>query len=208
LNLRQRLQQGLIALDLPLSDLQVDRLLDYLLLLGKWNKSYNLTAITDPEKMLCYHLLDSLSIYNAVKPASLALDVGTGAGLPGVPLAIAMPDMKWTLLDSNGKKTRFLQQALAHCNINNAAVVKSRVEDYHAAEPFDIIVSRAYASLSGFVESVKHLSQPETRLLTMKTSLDSTEAGALDGTKYLIEEIELQIPGINSKRSLVMARQR
>ena len=79
MNLRQRLQQGLIALDLPLSDLQVDRLLDYLLLLGKWNKSYNLTAITDPEKMLCYHLLDSLSIYNAVKPASLALDGGSSA---------------------------------------------------------------------------------------------------------------------------------
>jgi 16S rRNA (guanine527-N7)-methyltransferase len=208
LNLRQRLQQGLLALNLPLSDLQVDRLLDYLALLGKWNKSYNLTAITDPEKMLCYHLLDSLAIHNAVKPASSALDVGTGAGLPGIPLAIAMPEMKWTLLDSNGKKTRFLQQALAHCNISNATVVKSRVEDYHAAEPFDIIVSRAYASLSGFVENVKHLSQPETRLLTMKTSLDSAEAGAMDGTKYLIEEIELQIPGISSKRSLVMARQR
>jgi len=208
LSLRQRLHQGLIALGLRLSDAQLDRLLDYLDLLGKWNKRYNLTAITDPEKMLCYHLLDSLSIYSWVKTANSALDVGTGAGLPGIPLAIAMPDMKWTLLDSNGKKTRFLQQALAHCNINNAAVVKSRVEDYHASEPFDIIVSRAYASLSGFVESVKHLSQPETRLLTMKTSLDSAEAGALDGTKYLIEEIELQIPGISSKRSLVMARQR
>jgi 16S rRNA (guanine527-N7)-methyltransferase len=208
LNLRRQLQQGLITLDLPLDDLQVDKLLDYLMLLGRWNKSYNLTAVTDPEKMISYHLLDSLAIHDAVKSASSALDVGTGAGLPGIPLAIANPEMKWTLLDSNGKKTRFLQQALAHCNINNAVVVKSRVEDYHAAEPFDIIVSRAYASLSGFVESVKHLSQPETRLLTMKTSLDAAEAETLEGSIYLIEEIKLQVPGISSKRSLVMARWR
>jgi len=125
-----------------------------------------------------------------------------------LPLAIAMPDSKWTLLDSNGKKTRFLQQVLAHCNINNAVVVKSRVEDYHAAEPFDIIVSRAFATLSSFVASVEHLWQPETRLLTMKSSLGSAEARALDTNRYLIEETELQIPGISSNRSLVTLRQK
>jgi 16S rRNA (guanine527-N7)-methyltransferase len=208
LNLRTRLQQGLIDIDLTLGDTQVDRLLDYLALLGRWNKTYNLTAINDPQKMLYYHLLDSLAIYPSVKSAGCALDVGSGAGLPGLPLAIAMPDSKWTLLDSNGKKTRFLQQVLAHCNINNTVVVKSRVEDYHAAEPFDIIVSRAFATLSSFVASVEHLWQPETRLLTMKTSLGSTEARALDTSKYLIEETELQIPGISSNRSLVTLRQK
>lgn len=208
MNLRTRLRHGLVAIDLPLDDTQVGKLLDYLALLGKWGKSFNLTAITDPEKMLYYHLLDSLAIYHSVKSAGCALDVGSGAGLPGLPLAIAMPDSKWTLLDSNGKKTRFLQQALAHCNINNAAVVQSRVEDYHAAEPFDLIVSRAFAGLSSFVASVEHLWQSETRVLTMKTSLDSVEASALDSTRYLIEETRLQVPGISSNRSLVTLRQR
>ncbi|MFV2033317.1 MAG: 16S rRNA (guanine(527)-N(7))-methyltransferase RsmG [Gammaproteobacteria bacterium] len=208
MNLRDRLHQGLAEIDLSLHETQVDRLLDYLVLLGKWNKSYNLTAIIEPQEMISYHLLDSLAIHDAMTSSCRALDVGSGAGLPGIPMAIAMPEIKWTLLDSNGKKTRFLQQVLAYCHIGNAEVVKSRVEDYHAAEAFDIIVSRAFAPLAGFVESVEHLSRSETCLLTMKSSLGCAEAEGLDSTKYLIEETELHIPGISSKRSLVVVRKR
>jgi 16S rRNA (guanine527-N7)-methyltransferase len=206
LNLRDRLKQGLVDIDLSLDDTQVNRLLDYLTLLGKWNKSYNLTAISDPEKMLYYHLLDSLAIHDRVLPGQSALDVGSGAGLPGIPLAIALPASKWTLLDSNGKKTRFLQQALAVCAIDNAVVVKSRVEDYHAAEPFDIIVSRAFASLADFADSVAHLCQAETLMLTMKTGLGDEEAGNLNTVKYSMQETALRVPGIAEKRSLVSLR--
>ncbi len=203
MNLRSRLTQGLADINLSVQDSQVDRLLDYLALLGKWNKSYNLTAITDPQKMLYYHVLDSLVIYDQLLPGQSALDVGTGAGLPGVPLAIALPDSKWVLLDSNNKKTRFLQQVLTVCAIDNAVVVKSRVEDYHAAEPFDVIVSRAFTSLSNFADSVAHLCQAETLMLTMKTGISKEEAEKLDTEKYSMQETGLRVPGITEKRSLV-----
>lgn len=203
MNLRSRLTQGLVDVGLSLQDSQIDRLLDYLALLGKWNKSYNLTAITDPERMLYYHLLDSLAIHNRLLPGQSILDVGTGAGLPGIPLAIALPDTNWVLIDSNGKKTRFLQQALAVCAIDNAVVVKSRVEDYHAEKLFDIIVSRAFTSLSGFTDSVAHLCQADTLMLTMKTGLSREEAKNLNSEKYSMRETELRVPGITEKRSLV-----
>ncbi len=203
MKLRNQLEQGLVDINLALQDSQITQLLDYLALLGKWNKSYNLTAITDPQKMLYYHLLDSLAIYDHITSCQSALDVGTGAGLPGIPLAIALPCSKWTLLDSNAKKTRFLHQALAVCAIHNAVVVQSRVEDYHAAEPFDIIVSRAFASLSNFADSVAHLCQAQTQLLTMKTGLGEEEAANLNRQKYSMQETRLRVPGIAENRSLV-----
>jgi 16S rRNA (guanine527-N7)-methyltransferase len=211
LNLKNLLLEGLSDLKISMDDNQVERLLDYLILLEKWNKSYNLTAIHGLEKMLNYHLLDSLAIYPALQHYKNALDVGSGAGLPGVPLAIAMPDSNWTLLDSNGKKTRFIQQALAVCKVNNAKVVKSRVQDYTAPQPLDIIVSRAYASLGDFADSVAHLRQAETLLVTMKTGLDPQELKTLDTIKHQIqassiEEIELCVPGIAEKRSLVIVK--
>ncbi|MFT7497368.1 MAG: 16S rRNA (guanine527-N7)-methyltransferase, partial [Urechidicola sp.] len=121
------------------------------------------------------------------------------------------PDSNWTLLDSNGKKTRFIQQALAVCKVSNAKVVQSRVQDYTAQQPLDIIVSRAYASLGDFADSVAHLRQADTLLVTMKTGLDPQELKALDTIKHQIqassiEEIELRVPGIAEKRSLVIVR--
>ncbi|MCP4490156.1 MAG: 16S rRNA (guanine(527)-N(7))-methyltransferase RsmG [Gammaproteobacteria bacterium] len=202
MNIQTNLVDGLNQLDIELEGHQVERLIAYLELLAKWNRSYNLTAITDPQKMLSYHLLDSLSILKWFAHCGRALDVGSGAGLPGIPLAIAAPECHWTLLDSNGKKARFMQQALATCAVSNATVVKSRVEDYHAPESFDMIVSRAYASLGDFVESVAALIEPETILMTMKTGLEDAEA-AFDTTLYNKQEYDLQVPGVPEPRKLV-----
>ncbi len=206
MNLKSQLAQGLDQLALSVSDDQLEALLGYLSLLNKWNKSYNLTAIREPEKMLAYHLLDSLSIASWIQPRSRVLDVGSGAGLPGIPLAIVLPQSEWWLLDSNGKKTRFMQQAVAVCPVNNATVVKSRVQDYHAAESLDIIVSRAYASLRGFAESVAHLMHPGTMLMTMKTGLEEIET-SLTPTQYDRREYDLHVPGISEPRKLVTVRQ-
>ena len=207
MNLKSQLACGLDELGLSVADDQLEALLTYLSLLGKWNKSYNLTAIREPGKMLAYHLFDSLSIASWIQPQSHVLDVGSGAGLPGIPLAIVLPQSEWQLLDSNGKKTRFMQQALADCSVTNATVVQSRVEDYHADEPLDIIVSRAYASLSDFAGSVAHLMQAETMLMTMKTGLEDNEA-ALNTTQFNRQEYDLQVPGISEPRKLITVRQR
>jgi 16S rRNA (guanine527-N7)-methyltransferase len=205
LNLQSQLESGLESLDIPVEPDQVDALLRYLSLLEKWNKSFNLTAIRDVNKMLAYHLLDSLSIRRWIRPQAHALDVGSGAGLPGIPLAIVLPQTRWRLLDSNGKKTRFMQQALAVCEIGNATVVKSRIGDYDAEQPFDVIVSRAYTSLTVFVQSVVHLMQPQTTIMAMKTGLENEAAGPLEN-QYEIQEYNLKIPGIHEPRKLITVK--
>ena len=203
MSLDAELQQGAAALGLSLEPQQQERLLAYLHLLDKWSKVYNLTAIKGLSKMLRYHLLDSLSLVPKLGDCRRALDVGSGAGLPGIPLAIAMPQCDWVLLDSNSRKTRFIRQAAIHCGLDNAQVVQSRVQDYHAPDAPDVIVSRAYASLRDFCDSVVHLMGPQTRLLTMKTGLTAAEAGRLDLSQFAFEEETVQVPGIQEKRSLV-----
>lgn len=203
MNLPGELRAGASALGLDLQQSQYDQLLEYLYLLQKWNRHYNLTSIKGLESMLYYHLFDSLSIEAALTNCNKALDVGSGAGLPGIPLAIAMPDSIWVLLDSNAKKTRFIRQAIAHCGIRNVQVVQARVQDYHAPDSLDYIVSRAYASLADFCDSVAHLMTANTRLLTMKTVLKAEEKLKLDSTRFEFEEQALQVPGITEARSLV-----
>lgn len=203
MNLQSQLLDDSRRLGVELSADQARKMIDYLLLLQKWNRAFNLTAIRDPEKMLSYHLLDSLSIISGLPKSGEMLDVGSGAGLPGIPLAIALPDTRWTLLDSNGKKTRFMQQALAQCSLHNAQVVHSRVEDYHAPGRLDVIVSRAYASLANFCVSVSHLLSPGTELLTMKTTLQQSEIAELDNSRFALQQQALKIPGIEEQRTLV-----
>jgi len=197
------LRAGADELGISLQQSQYDQLLEFMQLLGKWNQVYNLTAISQPGKMLSHHLLDSLSLMPSLGRAKKVLDVGSGAGLPGIPLAIAMPETIWVMLDSNARKTRFIRQAIAHCGLQNAQVVQSRVQDYHAPDSLDFIVSRAYAPLAEFCDSVAHLLTPRTRLLTMKTGLKPKEMLQLDSSRYRFEEQDLQVPGIDQPRSLV-----
>ena len=206
MDLAGELRAGTDALGLTLQQTQHDQLLEYLYLLDKWNQIYNLTAIRGLPKMLSYHLLDSLSLVPRLTDCRKLLDVGSGAGLPGIPLAIALPELIWVMLDSNARKTRFIRQAVAHCGLKNAQVVQSRIADYHSPDSLDCIVSRAYAPLAEFCDSVAHLLEPNTRLLTMKTGLRQKEVQQLDSNKFVFEEDNMNVPGISETRSLVTIR--
>ena len=203
MNLAGELRAGTEALGITLQQSQHDQLLEYLRLLEKWNQVYNLTSIRGLPRMLSYHLLDSLSVLPLLVNGRKAIDVGSGAGLPGIPLAIALPDVIWILLDSNARKTRFIRQAIAHCGLKNAQVVQSRVQDYHAPDALDFIVSRAYAPLAEFCDSVAHLMEPKTRLITMKTGLRQEEVKQLDTGRFAYKEKTIKVPGIVESRSLV-----
>ena len=161
------LKKGLSQLGQSLSDLQQEKLLRYVELLDKWNKAYNLTAIRQPEQMVPRHLLDSLAVTPYIYGNQI-LDVGTGAGLPGIPLAIALPTKQFTLLDSNGKKTRFVQQVISELELSNVNVVHSRVEDYKPSVSFGTIISRAYSSIREMLQQTQHLAADGSKFFAMK----------------------------------------
>ncbi len=201
--MREQLCEGLDKLNIEYETRQIDLCLAYTQLLLKWNKAFNLTAVKQPKKMVSHLLLDSLSALPFIEKQQQIMDVGTGAGLPGIPLAIFMPDTQWLLCDSNGKKTRFIRQACAELGLKNITVENNRVEDYHHAVTFDVILSKAYASLSDFVNTTQHLCTESTLLITWKSGLQAQEKQdvCLDG-KHL-EETFLTVPGINEPRSIV-----
>lgn len=174
----------------------------YLDLLVKWNRAYNLSAVRDPVEMVPKHLLDSLAILPWAGHGRL-LDVGSGAGLPGIPLAIARPDLQVTLLDSNGKKIRFLRQAQIELRLANLSVVESRVEAYHPSQPFDQISSRAFAELGTFVELTRHLLRPGGRWLAMKGRLDNNELAQITAKNVKLQVHRLQVPGLDAERHLI-----
>jgi 16S rRNA (guanine527-N7)-methyltransferase len=171
------LQQGLQTMGMNLSGAQQTSLMDYLALMRKWNRAYNLTAVTDPEQMVIRHLLDSLSILPFIG-SSPVLDVGSGAGLPGIPLAIALPQHDFILLDSNGKKTRFLTQARIDLGLKNVQVVHARVEDFVPKLPVAIVTCRAFAALDAILDSTRHLVTSTTRILAMKAKQEDIELPA------------------------------
>jgi 16S rRNA (guanine527-N7)-methyltransferase len=202
-SLATQLRAGCDALSLPVDAGQQQRLLDYVALLSRWNKAYNLTAIRDESQMVPRHLLDSLAIAPFISGQRL-LDVGTGAGLPGVPLAILFPERAFHLLDSNGKKTRFLFQVKTALGLDNMVVHQARVETYRVTALYDAVLSRAFASLQDMVQACRHLLAPGGSFLAMKGALSSDELDALNQHYPQRTVFPLHVPGLDEQRHLVV----
>ena len=200
-----QLEQGLVQLGIGLTTGQQRTLLDYLALLAKWNRRFNLTAVRDPAEMVSRQLLDSLSILPLLQGQRL-LDVGSGPGLPGLPLAVANPDQQWTLLDSNGKKTRFVEQARMALGVSNLSVVQQRVEAYRPAQRFDTVTSRAFASLEAFAECGLPLLADRGILLAMKGRLQPAELVPLADLGLRVEARPLRVPGETGARHAILCR--
>jgi len=196
------LRRGCAALALPLEQRQQELLLEYLALMDKWNKAYNLTAVREPAQMVSRHLLDSLVIAPYLRGQRF-IDVGTGAGLPGVPMAILFPQREFHLLDSNGKKTRFLFQVKTALGLDNMKVHHARVESFQPARPFDAVLSRAFASLGDMVGGCGHLLAPGSCFLAMKGAYPAQELETVAAQCDITAVYPLQVPGLAEQRHLV-----
>lgn len=197
-----QLEAGVRALKLDLPAPVLQRLMAYQAELEKWNTAYNLTAIRTPSEMVTKHLLDSLAVLPWAQ--GRVLDVGAGAGLPGLVLAIANPALSVTVLDSNGKKARFMRHAARTLGLANVEVAESRVEDWQAPA-YDRIVSRAFAALADFVGATRHLLAPGGQWLAMKGKLDTAELAAVPAAVEIRETRRLQVPGLDEDRHLIIA---
>lgn len=199
------LRVGLESLGLAVDADWQARLLDYVALLQKWNHTYNLTAIHDATRIISHHLLDSLAIASHVRAARL-LDVGSGAGLPGIPLALVQPERRFTLLDASQKKCAFMQQAVIQLGLGNVQVVHARAEDFRPATLFGQIVSRAFSDLTEFVRVTTHLLAEGGEWLAMKGLYPNEEIALLRGAR-VVRDMPLRVPGLDAERHLiVMAR--
>lgn len=201
--LQPRLEAGCSALGLSITEQQSQQLLTYIALIEKWNKAYNLTAIKSVDEMLGLHLLDSLSVAPHITQNRL-IDVGTGAGLPGIPLAIVLPQKHFTLLDTNSKRTRFMLQAKGELGLDNISVVKSRVEEYQEPEPFEAVLSRAFASLIDMINGCEHLLTHKGMYLAMKGLEPTEEYPLLPDSAKLVEVKPLVVPEVSAQRHLVL----
>ena len=202
----QLLADGLARLHLPLPPATQQKLLDYVALVQKWNKVYNLTAARGADKMLTHHLLDSLAVAPHIAGVKTILDVGSGAGLPGIPLALALPGAHVTLLDSNQKKTAFLQQVVIELKLSNVAVICERVEKFPLKHKYSVVVSRAFSALPEFVALAGGLVAPGGTLLAMKGVLPEGEIAQLTGVFQLSRVKPLRVPGLDAERHLVFLK--
>jgi len=202
MTLAQQLAQGVVELGVALPVGAQQRLLAYLELLQKWNRVYNLTAVRQAPRMVSLHLLDCLAAAPHVAAASI-LDVGSGAGLPGIPLALALPEARVTLLDSNHKKAAFLRQAVMQLRLTNAEVVCERAESWRPPAPFDVVISRAFSDLAELVSLAgRHLAE-RGRLVAMKGVHPYEEIAQLPQGWQVLEVMPLTIPGLRAQRHLV-----
>ncbi|MCD8521633.1 MAG: 16S rRNA (guanine(527)-N(7))-methyltransferase RsmG [Saccharospirillaceae bacterium] len=202
-SLTRQLARGAEQMQIALTAEQLSALRAYLDLLQKWNKAYNLTAIREPERMVALHLLDSLAVHPFVQEADNIADVGTGPGLPGIVLAIMNPHKTFTLLDSNGKKTRFLFQARTALGLENVTIVNERVEAYHPPRPFDMIVSRAFASLADMTHWCQHLRAEQGCFLAMKGQYPQDEIAAIADKFRVVASDAISVPGVEGERHLL-----
>ncbi len=200
---RDLLIEGLQRMDLKLSDQVIDQLMTYLNLVEKWNRVYNLTAIRERDEMIKLHFLDSLSILNHVHVKNI-LDVGSGAGFPGIVLAITQPELKVTVMDSVNKKTTFMQQVKSELSLTNLDVVNSRVEDYQPTTLFEAVTSRAFSNLKNMMSLTQHTLQKEGVWLAMKSKDVREELEAFEKNQYTL--ISLEVPFINAERYLVILK--
>ena len=203
MSIEQQLQAGIAALGLGLPEGAEAKLLAYLALLDKWNRVYNLTAVREAERMVSHHLLDSLAAVPYFH-AGTVLDVGSGGGLPGIPLAITRPDLQVTLIDSIAKKTAFLLQAKAELGLASLSVITGRVEGYRPETGFDAITSRAFADLKEFVTLTRHLLKPTGRWLAMKGLMPHEEIASLPDWVKVSANHVLAVPGLDAARHLIV----
>ena len=199
------LTSGLDALSLELSDMQQQQLVGYVVMIDKWNKAYNLTSVRDPKQMMVKHILDSLAIvpYLSDSADENIIDVGTGPGLPGMPLAIAFPNKSFTLLDSLGKRVRFMTQCVHSLKLTNVTPVQSRVEEHNGEKPYDIVLSRAFASLKDMLHWCEHLVDSEGQFLALKGQFPQEEIDEVSDHFQVSRTENLTVPNLVGERHLV-----
>ncbi len=204
MTLEESIAPGLAALGMEVTPAQRARMAAHLELVAKWNRVHNLTAVRETAQMVALHLLDSLTLLPHLGGARTLLDVGSGAGFPGIPIAIARPDLAVTVLDSSNKKCVFLEQAKTELGLDNLQVACERVEQWQPEGRFDVVVSRAFAELADFVSQARHLVAPGGRMLAMKGVHPFEEIARVPASHRVVEVIELAVPSLDAKRHLVL----
>ena len=195
---------GIRSLGLEIDAATQEKLLAYVALLEKWNRTYNLTAIRQPEHMITHHVLDSLAVLPHLSQTALRIaDIGSGGGLPGIPIALARPGWHVVLIESSRKKATFLRQASLELGLAQVDVVPTRAESYEPPVPFDVVISRAYSSLGAFVEVARRLA-PSGRWLAMKGAYPHDELAQLPPAAHLVSVPRLDVPGLHADRHLVI----